>query len=662
VPEHLLPLLANTVFQTFSVELPGFWNEDVEGAWRMPVGYFQKTMARAMRLGMNEVCRCCVAKDLEDLKAVLRVAPRGERNMWILETRAIGSTLSPFYWMLHENRTVIFSYMLEELFTIRADQENYYCGNDELFATHPGFVDNLSVFLPDLFPSFFDHLVWISRNNENRMRRVNYYLKNVYGDPHQKRFFDPHNTPMSTLLRLAKVDVFGTPVAQCLIRLKWEAFGEWMYIEGVLPYIAVFFLFMMGQVFTRHPYTHLPFTEEIEVFCQVCMALQFAINLFLFAGAQLPTIYREWNSDQTTTVDLICLQIPVPNFFTRFSDVTRFVLNIGMIIGFITDEHMVKEFGDWLVDYDVTREVHSWGISVAVILFTSQLFDLFALGTRTMRFKLTTESILTEVIPFLGVLCIMYTAFGAALSVNSIMIPAADQYELGKLDWLLINIEQMSDFGKAFETLFAASISCLQMEYIELNLDSKIMMSLYIFIVIFLIITMITGSVSAMCHNISSDAERLCFKRQAADVIELESSIPIDERLTLYDSFEFNKRVEFDVGDLGLPGCIQIVESVTAHRWSLEKLDRIFRFAGDTNPKLPWPEDETTADDDPTRKLKALIDDLTVRLSKTHGIMKSVTKKAKAWKTGDRGDGEKGTTTITDDDTGDDSSDNGRKA
>jgi hypothetical protein len=130
----------------------------------------------------------------------------------------------------------------------------------------------------------------------------------------------------------------------------------------------------------------------------------------------------------------------------------------------------------------------------------------------------------------------------------------------------------------------------------------------------------------------------------------------------LYDSFEFNKRVEFDVGDLGLPGCIQVVESVTAHRWSLEKLDRIFRYAGDTNPKLPWPEDESTSDDDPTRKLKALIDDCTNRLGKTHGIMKSVTKKAKAWKTGDKGDGEKGTTTITDDDTGDDSSDGGRKA
>jgi hypothetical protein len=201
------------------------------------------------------------------------------------------------------------------------------------------------------------------------------------------------------------------------------------------------------------------------------------------------------------------------------------------------------------------------------------------------------------------------------------------------------------------------------MEYIELNLDSKIMMLLYIAMVLFLIVTMISGSVSAMCHHISSDAERLCYKRQASDVIELESSIPLEERLALFDSFEFNKRVEFDVGDLGLTGFIQVVESVTAHRWSLEKLDRIFRFAGDTNPRLPWPEDDTnaTSDNDSGRRLKALIDDLTNRLGKTHAIMKSVTKKAKSWKTG-AADGEKGTTTITDDDTGDDSSDAGRKA
>ena len=55
-----------------------------------------------------------------------------------------------------------------------------------------------------------------------------------------------------------------------------------------------------------------------------------------------------------------------------------------------------------------------------------------------------------------------------------------------------------------------------------------------------------------------------------------------------------NQQARYDSGDLGLPGCIQVIESVTAHRWSLAKLDRIFRFAGNTNPKLPWPEDDTS--------------------------------------------------------------------
>ena len=235
-----------------------------------------------MRLGMNEVCRCCVAKDLEDLKNVLRGAPRAVRNMWILETRAIGSTLSPFYWMLHEARTVMFEYMLDELFMIRADQENYYCGNDELFATHPGFVENLAIFLPDIFPTFFDHLVWVSRNNENRMRRVNYYLKNIYGRPDLKRFFDPHATPIATLLRLPKIDVFGTPAAQCLIRLKWEAFGEWMYMEGLLPYIAVFFLFLLGHVIFVDPDSHLPPDDTTETVLIVIRSLQFAIKYNLY--------------------------------------------------------------------------------------------------------------------------------------------------------------------------------------------------------------------------------------------------------------------------------------------------------------------------------------------------------------------------------------------
>jgi len=286
-----------------------------------------------------------------------------------------------------------------------------------------------------------------------------------------------------------------------------------------------------------------------------------------------------------------------------------------------------------------------------MLLFNSQLFDLYALSNRTMRFKLMTESIVPEVAPFIIVLIIMYVGFGAALAVNSLQIPKADMSYMADDLWLLDNIGQFGDFGKAFESLFAASISCFAFEFIEFNIDSKMLFVVYIFIVVFLFVTMITGSSSAMCHAVSSNAERLCYKREASDVIELESGISIEERMELYNSFEFNKRVEFDIGDLGLPGCIQVMESVTAHRWTLERLDRTFRFAGDTNPKLPWPEDETNNNDDPKRKLKALIDDLTGKLGKTHGIMKNVTRKAKAWKASAAaadGTDAKATTTMTD--------------
>ena len=47
-----------------------------------------------------------------------------------------------------------------------------------------------------------------------------------------------------------------------------------------------------------------------------------------------------------------------------------------------------------------------------------------------------------------------------------------------------------------------------------------------------------------------------------------------------------------------------------------------------------------TNESDSKQKLKFLIDDLAVKLGKTHRIMKNVTKKAKAWKVGQKGEGD----------------------
>jgi len=61
------------------------------------------------------------------------------------------------------------------------------------------------------------------------------------------------------------------------------------------------------------------------------------------------------------------------------------------------------------------------------------------------------------------------------------------------------------------------------------------------------------------------------------------------------DSLELRKRIEFNEGDVGLPGGIQVLEPASANPTTV---DTIRRFGGTTSPTVKWPEEEGSGDDE----------------------------------------------------------------
>merc|ERR1719502_581575 len=60
-------------------------------------------------------------------------------------------------------------------------------------------------------------------------------------------------------------------------------------------------------------------------------------------------------------------------------------------------------------------------------------------------------------------------------------------------------------------------------------------------------------------------------------------------------SLKLDERLEFNEGDIGLGGGIQVTEPSNANPTTV---DMIKRFGGSTSPAMPWPEEEGTGDDD----------------------------------------------------------------
>merc|ERR1719223_845774 len=72
------------------------------------------------------------------------------------------------------------------------------------------------------------------------------------------------------------------------------------------------------------------------------------------------------------------------------------------------------------------------------------------------------------------------------------------------------------------------------------------------------------------------------------------------------EALRFDERLEFNVGDIGLMGGIQMLEPAGANPTTI---DMIHRFGGSTSPSIQWPEGEEGDGDEDDRweRLEQLI-------------------------------------------------------
>merc|ERR1712112_123569 len=76
--------------------------------------------------------------------------------------------------------------------------------------------------------------------------------------------------------------------------------------------------------------------------------------------------------------------------------------------------------------------------------------------------------------------------------------------------------------------------------------------------------------------------------------IELESSCKLAFRKRVWASMKMDDAVEFDAGDLGPSGGIQVRELVGRQMGQRAADDRITRYPGECDPGKPWPRIQTT--------------------------------------------------------------------
>lgn len=159
----------------------------------------------------------------------------------------------------------------------------------------------------------------------------------------------------------------------------------------------------------------------------------------------------------------------------------------------------------------------------------------------------------------------------------------------------MAKIQHFSDASEAIAYLFAIATGNYAIDF---HMFSTQMVIFYVAFIIFsnmLVFTLLSAICTSTTYLQGRDIEGLTFLERGKDIVELESMCSTDKRVRIWDSMNFEMRIEFDEGDLGLNYGIQILEPANRRLRNATTEDRIYRFPGEASSKLPWPVDQGAA-------------------------------------------------------------------
>merc|ERR1719375_1229778 len=146
---------------------------------------------------------------------------------------------------------------------------------------------------------------------------------------------------------------------------------------------------------------------------------------------------------------------------------------------------------------------------------------------------------------------------------------------------------------------------------------------LFTLVVIYLIgsmiflLNMLIAQLSCAYSSVYKDMVGYARLERAETIVDLMPTVSKSRWQSFVKSLRLHSRLEFNKGDIGVAGGIQMYELASLNPTTV---DMIRRFGGSTSPEIQWPEEETENDgDDRFERMEKLITRAMERISKSGG-------------------------------------------
>jgi len=569
-------------------------NETAADAFRWSLNLAAKMLVRVILEGSTVVMKAINVNSELSLRKAIAVAPRGRRAKELLEVSCGTQSISPLYWALESGSFDSARAMLQDLLTIRADRDVYYYGYEELFQRHQDLIQKLCMSAPLLLETLFDGLIWRSRSTTNGWRRVNYYVKWLIQDVDGK-----FSQTLTCLVENKDPHVVSHPSPALAADLLWFRFAMYYFLGGRLYLLFTLCVFVSSQAILGKHGGPESLEENIAIFACRC---------FLYFGSMCLLLYHQVKS---TYVDIKNGAIdrnyflPIPEYLFEFKEAARLGLVLTLIIMFFlepilwclsstvelgtasNDEGQFMFSGACQSKQDA--DVYCIFSCIAMLLYWALLMDFAVMSMQVSAFMLACSRVVSELVLFGLALGFLILAFATAISSLN--------HTLLEYDGVFIWVYSLLKISLG---MFPPSSYATLTEYVPVLVAVSVFVTLIFVVLLNLLVAQLTGAYQTTFRDMQGYAR---LNRAYVIVCQLDQVTQKSWNRFLA-SLKLEEPLEFNEGDIGVPGGIQILEPANA---STVTEDSIKRYGGATAPSMPWPEDEAAIEEDRFDRLEKLL-------------------------------------------------------
>eukprot|EP00931_Biecheleriopsis_adriatica_P020756 TRINITY_DN13780_c1_g1_i1.p1 TRINITY_DN13780_c1_g1~~TRINITY_DN13780_c1_g1_i1.p1 ORF type:complete len:1125 (+),score=302.03 TRINITY_DN13780_c1_g1_i1:80-3454(+) len=550
---------------------------NAQDGFQWSLGLMSRILVRTINEGSTVVMKAVNANSEKSLRKAVSIAPRGKRAMWMLNITVGTQSISPLFWAIESGSLHTAKAMIADLLVIRADRDNYYYGCMDLFERHPDVIHRLSIDAPALLPTLFDGLIWRSRVAQNGQRRVNYYVKYLVQDMEGQ-----FNQALEWIVDGKDPKIICHPVVVLFSDLIWNHLANRSFLVGRVYFFFTLVVFILGQSIlpALNGNEESP-AERIATFA--CRCIIYLVSMGQLLWSQIKHLYNDIRKRHFVTV----MHVKVPEYLLSFHELQCLSL-VTCLICMCTQEPIWHCLGDTVGDLftqncpeaESHKEAYATLSMLSMLLYWMLMMDLTILSMQLSAYVLVCMRVLDEVGLFLLALSFLVTSFASAISTLDHGSEVFEGVPEGMKTLIQIGLRMFP--SEEFSSLHA-----------EPTLHAAV--SLFIIVAVIFLLNLLIAQLNGAYSAVYEDMLGYARLNRGDVIVTTMEGISQKRWKKVLEWLNFDARLEFNEGDVGVAGGIQVLEPSNLNPTTI---DMITRFGGSTSASMPWPEEETTILDD----------------------------------------------------------------